>query len=53
MRKFNVAGYIRLSKEDKIHDESNSVINQKVIITSDIKKNENLDLVDFYMDDGY
>ena len=35
---FNVEGYIRLSKEDKIKDESNSVTNQKLIITSYIEK---------------
>ena len=53
MKKYDVAGYIRLSKEDKIKDESNSVSNQKAIINSYIKKNEDLELVDFYIDDGY
>lgn len=53
MQKFKVAGYIRLSKEDKIKDESNSVTNQKAIIESYIKKNEDLELFDFYIDDGY
>lgn len=53
MQKFKIAGYIRLSKEDKIKDESNSVINQKAIIDSYIKKNEDLELIDFYIDDGY
>ena len=40
MQNFKVAGYIRLSKEDKIRDESNSVTNQKLIIASYIKKND-------------
>ena len=53
MQKYKVAGYIRLSKEDKIKDESNSVTNQKAIIDSYVKKNEDLELVDFYIDDGY
>ena len=53
MISFKVAGYIRLSKEDKIKDESNSVTNQKLIIASYIKKNEDLELFDFYIDDGY
>ena len=53
MQRFKVAGYIRLSKEDKIKDESNSVTNQKLIITSYIEKNEDLKLFDFYIDDGY
>ena len=38
MQKFKVAGYIRLSKEDKIKNESNGVTNQKLIITSYIEK---------------
>ena len=29
MQKYKVAGYIRLSKEDRIKDESNIVTNQK------------------------
>lgn len=41
MRKYKVGGYIRLSKEDKIKDESNSVTNQKLIITSHILKRIN------------
>ena len=53
MQMFKVAGYIRLSKEDKIKDESNSVTNQKLIINSYIEKNEHLELFDFYTDDGY
>ena len=53
MNFFKVAGYIRLSKEDKIKDESNSVTNQKAIIDYYVKKNEDLELVDFYIDDGY
>ena len=53
MNFFKVAGYIRLSKEDKIKDESNSVTNQKLIITSHIKNNKDLELFDFYIDDGY
>lgn len=53
MQKYKAAGYIRLSKEDKIKDESNSVTNQKTIIDSYIKKNKDLELIDFYIDDGY
>lgn len=53
MKKYKVAGYIRLSKEDKIKDESNSVTNQKSIIDLYVKKNEDLELIDFYIDDGY
>ena len=38
MKKYKVAGYIRLSKEDKIKNASNGVTNQKLIITSYIEK---------------
>ena len=44
MKKYKVAGYIRLSKEDKIKDESNSVTNQKAIINSYIKNSGDLEL---------
>ncbi len=53
MSKYKVAGYVRLSKEDKVKDESNSITNQKSIINSFIKDNQDLELVDFYIDDGY
>ena len=53
MQKYKVAGYIRLSKEDKIKDESYSVTNQKAIMKSYIKNYTDLELVDFYIDDGY
>ena len=44
MKKYKVAWYIRLSKEDKIKDESNSVANKKTIINSYIKNSEDLEL---------
>lgn len=53
MQQYKVAGYVRLSKEDKIKDESNSITNQKTIINSYIKNNSELELIDFYIDDGY
>ena len=53
MQQYKVAGYIRLSKEDKIKDESNSITNQKDIINSYIKNNDEFELTDFYIDDGY
>lgn len=48
-----MAGYVRLSKEDKIKDESNSITNQKAIINSYIKNNNGFEFIDFYIDDGY
>ena len=37
MQQCKVAGYVRLSKEDKIKDQSNSITNQKAIINFFIK----------------
>ena len=53
MQQYKVAGYVRLSREDKIKDESNSITNQKAIINSYIKNNNEFKLIDFYIDDGY
>ena len=48
---FNVAAYIRLSKEDGDKQESESVTNQRNLILRYIKDN-NLQLYDEYIDDG-
>ena len=53
MQQYKVAGYVRLSKEDKIKGELNSITNQKTIINSYIKNNSEFELIDFYIDDGY
>ena len=53
MQQYKVAGYVRLSKEDKFKDESNSITNQKAIINSYIKNNNGFEFIDFYIDDGY
>ena len=52
---FNVGIYIRLSQEDKdkkYESDSESVINQKELLRSFVKKN-NFNLVKEYVDDGY
>ena len=44
MNKFQVAGYIRLSKEELYRDkDSNSITNQKQIINLYIKENNDLE----------
>ena len=48
---FNVAMYIRLSKEDGDKQESESITNQRNLILRYIKEN-NLTLYDEYIDDG-
>lgn len=48
---FNVAMYIRLSREDGDKQESESVTNQRNLILRYIKENK-LNLYDEYIDDG-
>ena len=50
---FNVAVYIRLSREDGDKEESDSVGNQRKLLTEYIAKKEDLILHDIYIDDGY
>lgn len=53
MIKWNVAAYLRLSSDDGDKIESNSITNQKHLIENFIKNNDDLNIVDFYIDDGY
>lgn len=56
LKKWNVAAYIRLSREDEDKGEnqfSNSIITQKEMIDLFLKKNENLKLFDYFIDDGF
>ena len=50
--KYNVALYCRLSRDDELQGESNSIKNQKEILTQYAKEN-NLNIYDTYVDDGY
>lgn len=45
--------YIRLSQEDGDREESNSVANQKALLTEYIENFDDLFLYDVYVDDGY
>lgn len=51
-KEYKVGAYIRLSKEDENSIESESITNQKNILSNFIKEN-NYHLVEFYIDDGY
>ncbi|MEG0576810.1 MAG: recombinase family protein [Bacilli bacterium] len=53
LNSFQVAIYIRLSKEDGDKEESDSVGNQRRLLTEYISKKEDLELYDTYIDDGY
>ena len=50
---FNVAIYIRLSREDGDKEESDSVGNQRKLLTAYVAKKDDFILYDVYVDDGY
>ena len=50
---FNVAVYIRLSREDGDKEESDSVGNQRKLLTDYILNQDDCILYDMYIDDGY
>lgn len=50
---WKVGIYCRLSSEDGDNAESDSIGNQKQIIEFFLKKEENIQIVDYYADDGY
>lgn len=50
---FNVAIYIRLSREDGDKAESESVENQRKLIYDYLKGKEDFSVVDIYIDDGF
>ena len=45
--------YARRSFDDMEDTESNTIVNQKEMINSYISKEENMEIVDYYIDDGY
>ncbi len=50
---WKAAAYVRLSKEDKKKVESDSIGTQKEIIKEYLKLHPDIELVDFYVDDGF
>ncbi len=50
---WKVGVYCRLSSEDGDNAESDSIKNQRELITYYLKNEENLKIVDYYADDGY
>ena len=51
--RWNVAGYLRLSREDGDRGESDSISNQRKLLERYIEEHPELELVRFYSDDGY
>ena len=52
---YNVAGYLRLSRDDGAEggDESNSIRSQRELIRSYIRGQDDMQIYDFYVDDGW
>lgn len=56
MIRYKAGGYLRLSDKDlhlDPHEQSESIENQKSIILNYVEKNPDIELVDFFIDDGY
>ena len=53
MGTWNTAGYLRLSREDGDKAESDSIANQRNLLEQYLSAHPELDLVEFYQDDGY
>ena len=50
---YNVGIYVRLSQEDERSGDSLSIENQKKMLTEYVSKQDDWNLVDIYIDDGY
>ncbi len=50
---YNAAIYIRLSREDGDKEESNSITNQRVMLSKYVDEQQDLTLFDDYCDDGF
>ena len=50
---FHCAAYIRLSQDDGDKEESNSVTNQREVINYYLKNKTDIELYDYYIDDGF
>lgn len=50
---WSAALYIRLSREDGDKDESDSVVNQRSLLTEYVETLEDVEIVDYFTDDGW
>ena len=53
METWNTAGYLRLSREDGDRAESDSIANQRKLLEQYLSAHPELNLIEFYQDDGY
>ena len=51
--KWLVGVYTRRSFDDMEDKESNTIVNQKEMINNFVSKEENMEIIDYYIDDGY
>lgn len=52
-KSFQVASYLRLSREDGDKAESDSIVNQRAMIAEFVKQHDDLNFKQEYIDDGY
>lgn len=50
---WNVGVYCRLSSEDGDNAESDSIVNQRELISLYLRKETDMQVIDYYVDDGY
>lgn len=50
---YKAIDYLRLSKDDNEKSESNSIANQRLLITDFVRRQPDIKLVDEMVDDGY
>ena len=53
MSKWNAAVYLRLSSDDRDKMESNSITNQRELISKFVELYKDIKIFNYYMDDGY
>ena len=53
MKSYKAAGYLRLSNEDGDKIESDSILSQKQIVKNFVENCDDIELIGFYVDDGY
>jgi DNA invertase Pin-like site-specific DNA recombinase len=54
VKKYRAALYVRLSNDDENKDiESNSVTNQRALLTNFVDNSKDIQIHDYYIDDGF
>ena len=50
---WKVGVYMRISRDDDINKESNSIVNQRNYLTDYLSREKDMEIYDYYSDDGY